>query len=93
MITVNGKEISTNPVLAKGDVGLGNVTNDGKKVMLDVTSTGDRRAYVKIDSSERYGLSLGDGTMCYIDYVVNEIPEIENVIENIIENSLENTVD
>lgn len=28
--TVNGKKINTNPVLAKGDVGLGNVTNDAQ---------------------------------------------------------------
>lgn len=28
--TVNGKKISTNPTLGKGDVGLGNVTNDAQ---------------------------------------------------------------
>lgn len=28
--TINGKKINTNPVLAKGDVGLGNVTNDAQ---------------------------------------------------------------
>ena len=72
---------------------IGNITNDGKNVMLDVTSIGDRRAYVRIDSSERYGLSLGDGTMCYIDYVVEESPEIENVVENTTENTIENTVE
>lgn len=77
---------------------IGNVTNDGKRVMLDVTSAGNNTAYVQITSSDRYGRSLGDETMCYINYVVTSNDEeventVENTVENVVENTVENVVD
>ena len=86
------EEISPRPTTFGLYSAIGNVTNDGKRVMLDVSDTGDNYAYVEITSSHRYGRSLGEGTMLTIEYLVPKEEVVENVVENTTENIVDNTV-